>query len=157
VLEYIEAAEILKEKAQFIYVGDIDKGNKNAFLPDWKSVKWLGFQKNIKEIIALSDIVVLPSYREGVPRTLLEAGSMGKPLIATKVAGCKEVVKNNFNGFLVPAKNSIELAKAIEKLLNSRQLIELFGKNSREYVKRNFDIKIIVSKYIELYESVLNS
>jgi len=157
VLEYIEAAEILKEQGQFIYVGDIDKGNKNAFLPDWKSVKWLGFQKNIKEIIALSDIVVLPSYREGVPRTLLEAGSMGKPLVATDVTGCREVVKNNFNGFLVRAKNPIELAKAIEKLITNKQLRELFGKNSREYIKKNFDIKIVVSKYIELYNSVLNS
>ena len=157
VLEYIEAAEILKEKAQFVYVGDVDKGNKNAFLPDWKSVKWLGFQKNIKEIIAMSDIVTLPSYREGVPRTLLEAGSMGKPLVTTDVTGCREVVKNNFNGFLVPARNPIELAKAIEKLINNKQLREQFGKNSREYIKKNFDIKIVVSKYLELYNFVLTS
>ncbi len=154
VIEYIEAASDLKNIAEFIYVGDIDKGNKNSFKPDFKNVRFLGFRNNIKDFIAIADIVVLPSYREGTPRTLLEAGAMGKPLITTDAPGCREVVKEGFNGYLVPIKNSKELANKIKILIEDKTLRDKFGKNSREYIKKEFDIKIVVKKYLEIYEDL---
>ncbi len=153
--EFIKAAEILKDKATFLYVGDIDRGNKNAFSPDWRNVKYLGFRRDIKELISVCDIFVLPSYREGVPRTLLEAASMGKPIVTTDTPGCREVVDDGFNGFLVPLKNSIILAEKIERLIKDDKLRERFGYNSREKALKEFDIEIVVNKYIKVYEEIL--
>ncbi len=153
--EFIKAAEILKDKALFLYAGDIDKGNKNAFSPDWKNVKYLGFRKDIKDLISICDIFVLPSYREGVPRTLLEAASMGKAIVTTDTPGCREVVEDGFNGFLVSPKDSMTLASKIEKLIKNNKLRERFGYNSREKALKEFDVKIVVNKYIKVYEEIL--
>ncbi len=156
VLEYIKVAESLKNKANFLYAGEIDEGNKNALIPDWKNVKYLGFRDDIKDLISIADIVVLPSYREGTPRTLLEAGAMAKPLITTAAPGCREVVKDGFNGFLVPVKDSKKLTEKIKILIENKELREKFGQNSIEFIKKEFDVKIIVSKYIKIYKEILN-
>jgi len=156
VQEFINAAEILKDKAEFWYVGNIDRGNKNTFEPDWKNVKYLGFRKDIKQLIGQCDIFVLPSYREGVPRTLLEAASMSKPIVTTDVTGCKEVVDDGVNGFLVPVRDHKELARKIEILIDNENLREEFGKKSRIKAVREFDVKAVVEKYLEVYEKVLN-
>jgi len=153
--EYIKASEILKSKAEFLYVGNIDKGNKNAFNPKWKNVKYLGFRSDVKELIKKADIIVLPSYREGVPRTLLEAASMGKPIVTTNAPGCREVVEDGINGFLVPVKDYKSLAKKIEVLIDNPALREEFGKNSRVKAVKEFDIKAVVDKYLKVYEEVL--
>ncbi len=153
--EYIKAAELLKNKAEFWYVGDIDKGNKNAFFPDWKNVKYLGFRKDIKKLISICDIFVLPSFREGVPRTLLEAAAMGKAIVTTDAVGCREVVDDGVNGFLVPVRDSKTLAKKIEILLDNEDLREKFGKNSREKIVREFDIEKVVKEYLKIYEELL--
>ena len=155
--EFIKAAEILKEKAEFWYVGEIDKGNKNAFNPDWKNVKYLGFRRDIKNLIEKCDIFVLPSYREGVPRTLLEAASMAKPIITTYAVGCREVVDDGVNGFLVPISDYKSLAKKIEILIDDKDLREKMGKNSRKKAVSEFDIKVVVSKYLEVYREILGS
>ncbi len=155
VKEYINAAEILKNKTEFWYAGYIDKGNKNAFLPEWKNVKFLGLRDDIKELISKSDIVVLPSYREGVPRTLLEATSMSKAIVTTNAPGCKEVVEDGVNGFLVPIKDYKSLAEKIEVLIDNKELREKFGKNSRIKAVNEFDIKVVVDKYLKVYEEIL--
>lgn len=154
VLEFIDAAEILKEEAQFVYAGEIDEGNKNAFKPDFRNVKFLGFVKDVKRLISIADVVVLPSYREGIPKTLLEAAAMAKPLIATDVAGCREVVKNGYNGFLVPPKDAKALAEKIKILIDNEKIRNMFGKNGRDYVKQEFDIRVVVERYLELYDAV---
>lgn len=156
VKEYIEAASRLKKKALFLYVGDVDRGNKNAFLPDWKNVRYLGFKRDIKELISICDIFVLPSYREGVPRTLLEASSMAKPIVTTNAVGCREVVEDGVNGFLVPVKDSLSLAKKIEELIEKKDLRERFGKAAREKAKKDFDVNIVVDRYLQIYSEVLN-
>jgi len=156
VQEYINAAEILKDKANFLYAGDIDRGNKNAFIPKWKYVKYLGFREDIKELISICDIFVLPSYREGVPRTLLEAAAMAKPIITTDTAGCREVVDNGRNGFLVPIKNVENLVKKIEFLIHNKNLSKEFGINSRKKIEIEFDVKIVVQKYLEVYNELTN-
>jgi len=153
--EFIKAANLLKDKAEFWYVGDIDKGNKNAFNPKWGNVKYLGFRSDIKELIEKCDIFVLPSfYGEGVPRTLLEATSMQKPIVTTDNVGCREVVEDGKNGFLVPIKDYKTLAKKIEVLIDNPKLREEFGKYGRIKTKKEFDIKVVVNKYIEVYEGL---
>jgi len=155
--EYIKAAEILKDKANFLYVGEIDRGNKNAFLPDWKNVIYLGFRKDIKELISISDIFVLPSYYgEGVPRTLLEAGALQKAIVTTFNRGCKDVVNDNINGFLVPIKDYKALAERIEILIENKDLREEFGKKIREKIIKEFSVKKVVNEYLKVYEEILS-
>ncbi len=154
--EFIKAAELLKDKAYFLYAGDIDRGNKNAFIPDWKNVRYLGFRKDIKELLSICDIFVLPSYREGIPRTLLEAASMGKPIVTTDTVGCKEVVDDGVSGFLVPIKDSNALAEKIEFLIINPEVRVEFGKKGREKVLREFDVKIVVEQYLRLYDEILD-
>ncbi len=155
VQEYIKAAEILKDRANFLYAGDIDRGNKNSFMPDWKNVKYLGFRTDMKELISICDVFVLPSYREGIPRTLLEAASMAKPIVTTNSVGCREIVQDGKNGFLVPIKDHISLAKKINTLINNVELRKQFGISGREKVLKEFDIKIIVNEYIKVYEEII--
>jgi len=157
--EFYEAAKLLKDKdIKFILVGDIDKGNPTSadesFLKG-KNVEWLGHRDDIKELIASCDIFVLPSYREGVPRTLLEAASMGKPIVTTDTVGCREVVKEGYNGFLVPVRDSRILAEKIDILIKDRDLRERFGKNSRDLAIKQFDVKIVVKKYLKIYEKLM--
>ncbi len=160
--EFVKSAEILKPKypnLEFLLVGPIDKENPSGIpakkIKEWENknlLRYLGERKEIKEILALSDIVVLPSYyKEGVPKILLEAGAMEKPLITTNVPGCKEVVKNNENGFLIEPKNSQQLAEKIEILINNKNLREKFGKKSREIVEKEFNVEKIVREIIESY------
>ena len=153
--EYYEAAKILKnENIEFIFIGDTDDGNISCasknFLKNG-NVKWLGHRNDIKDQIASCDIFVLPSYREGVPRTLLEASSMGKPIVTTNTVGCKEVVDDGINGFLVPIKDSKSLAERIKNLANNYELRENMGKASREKALNEFDVKVIVEQYLRLY------
>ena len=154
--EFIKAAELLKDKAYFLYAGDIDRGNKNAFIPDWKNVKYLGFRKDIKELLSICDIFVLPSYREGIPRTLLEAASIEKPIVTTDTVGCREVVDDGLNGFLVPIKDSKALAERIEFLIDNPKVRLEFGKKGREKVLKEFDVKIVVEQYFRLYKEILS-
>ncbi len=153
--EFYEAAEMLAaEDVAFVLVGDVDRGNPSsanvAFLKQ-NHVKWLGHRDDIVDLTAIADIYVLPSYREGVPRTLLEAASMGKPIVTTDTMGCREVVDDGINGFLVPVKNSQALASKIARLLADRSLREKMGAESRKKALREFEIEKIVDRYLELY------
>ncbi len=157
VREFYEAAERLKDSdTVFILVGDMDEGNHFSATKEFlrnSDVLWLGFREDIKELISICDIFVLPSYREGVPRTLLEAASMAKPIVTTDAVGCKEVVENGKNGFLVPVKDVEKLSKSIEKLLRDEDLRKKMGKYGREKAIREFDIKKIVKEYMDVYKS----
>ena len=158
--EYIKSATSLKDKhpqARFFLVGGRDKGNHFSIdetLLDNPNIEHLGEREDIKELIDLCHFFVLPSYREGVPRTLLEAASMGKAIVTTNVPGCKEAVKHNYNGYLVKARDSLALTKAIEALIVDKKLQTTMGANSRQWVQQ-FDIHPIVKKYISLYEKVM--
>jgi N,N'-diacetylbacillosaminyl-diphospho-undecaprenol alpha-1,3-N-acetylgalactosaminyltransferase len=119
-------------------------------------IKYLGERREIPEILYISDVVTLPSYyREGIPMVLLEAMCMEKPIVTTDWVGCKEVVEEGKNGFLVPVKDHVALASAIEKLINNEELRVRMGKYGREKVLREFDEKIIVNQTMKLYQEVL--
>ncbi|WP_300950164.1 glycosyltransferase family 4 protein, partial [Helicobacter rodentium] len=162
VREYYEAAEILKGKnCVFLYVGGVDLGNissmNEVFLKSSAEVIYLGQRKDIRSLMGACDLFVLPSYREGIPRTLLEAGSMAKPIITTDAVGCREVVENGKNGFLVPIGDSKQLAEKILQLSKDKDLREKFGKVSREKICAEFSTDSIVQSYLSLYDSVLSS
>jgi len=161
IAEYSKAADILnRDDVEFLLVGGVDDGNPSnasvSWLNEQKSINWLGERNDIKELIALSDIVVLPSYREGVPRTLLEAASMSKALVATDVPGCREVVEHEKNGLLVELKSSKSLSDAIGKLLNDEKLQDEYATASRKKAIEEFDVKKVVSSYSEIYSKLLN-
>lgn len=159
--EYYEACEILSRKyhnVKFLFVGDTDDGNLSCANKEFlksSQVHWLGHRNDILELTALSDIYVLPSYREGVPRTLLEAASMSKPIVTTNAIGCKEVVQDGYNGFLVELKNSVSLSKGIEKLILDENLRDKMGKNGRIKVLKEFDVNVVVKKYMDVYEEII--
>lgn len=163
VKEFIMASEVLAEKypnVVFILVAPLDRESPEAVPEEYlishksKNLKIIPtFRSDVKEIMALSDIIVLPSYyREGVPRTLLEALALSKPVVTTNNVGCKEVVEDGKNGFIVPIKDHIFLANALEKLILDKEIRQKFGMHSREKAKNEFSEKEIVGRIItELY------
>jgi len=161
VREYYEAATLLKsyKNVQFILVGDIDKGNPSSADKDFLNagdVLWLGHRDDILELTAMCDIYVLPSYREGVPRTLLEAASMAKPIVTTDTVGCREVVKDEYNGYLIPIKNSQKLVEKINLLLSNSSMRDVMGKNGRILALEEFTIDNVVEQYMSLYNKFLD-
>ncbi|MBW3517561.1 glycosyltransferase family 4 protein [Flavobacterium sp. NKUCC04_CG] len=164
VRELKEASDILKEtyrhQIQFVLAGLADEENKAGvsaqYLNDWQDgsyVKWVGYQQNMVSIYNDSHIVVLPSYREGMPKTLIEACAVGKAIITTDAVGCRECVDEGVNGYKVPVYSVNELAKAIEKLVKDKDCIIQMGKASREKAEREFDVKDVIEKHLEIYDN----
>jgi N,N'-diacetylbacillosaminyl-diphospho-undecaprenol alpha-1,3-N-acetylgalactosaminyltransferase len=162
VKEYYDAANALTQNynnLKFLLVGDTDEGNISCADTTYLNsgcVTWLGHRNDIFELTALSDIYVLPSYREGVPRTLLEAASMAKPIVTTDTVGCREVVEDSVNGFLVPIKDSLALQSKIEILINNKDLRRSMGEKGRIKALKEFDIHIVLKHYVTLYQKFLS-
>lgn len=158
--EYARAAEIVREKhpeAVCLLVGGTDRGNPSSAPEEWlntQAFRWLGHRSDVKELMALSDVVVLPSYREGVPRTLLEASAMGKPMVATDAIGCREVVTHDLNGFLVPLYAGDALGEAVCRLLDDPSLRKRLGTAARKRAVEEFDVKIVIRQYLAAYREL---
>ncbi len=166
VKELREASDILKEKyynsIQFILSGLADEENKAgvpaSYLKDWEEgdfVKWIGYQENMLKVYQNSHVVVLPSYREGMPKTLIEACAIGRAIVTTDAIGCNECVDEGINGFKVPVYNSKELANALEKLITNRDLIKKMGHNSRMKAENEFDVKNVINIHLKTYNKLL--
>lgn len=161
VVEFVTAAEILKERgveARFALVGDADADNHAAVpvgdLEKWVEsgiIEWWGRKEDMPEVLAKSHIVCLPSYREGLPKALLEAASSGRPIVTTDTIGCREVVRDGENGFLVPLYSTKELADALQKLIEDPVLRLRMGKCGREMVLEEFTIEKVVSETLAVY------
>ncbi|MFA0961889.1 glycosyltransferase family 4 protein [Roseivirga sp. BDSF3-8] len=163
VLEYVEAAKKLRAKglkARFQLLGAKDPKHKRGIsteqIDQWIAegdIEYLGTSKDVRENINKSDCVVLPSYREGTPRTLLEAASLCKPIVATDVPGCTNVVTDNVNGFLCKAKDAHDLASKMEMMLKAEtEQISEMGENGRRIVEERFDERIVIEKYLAAVE-----
>lgn len=164
--EYIGAAILLeptwKHRVVFRLLGDIDENNPSSLtreevdtvLKD-RYIVWDGFSKDVRPNIIASDIVCLPSYREGLPKALIEAMAIGRPIVTTDVPGCRECVDNGINGLLVPAMDSVKLADAIEKILMDKSLRIQMGKASREKMLRELSLDKVLSKTIAFYHNCL--
>jgi len=159
--EFYEAASIITNKqkdVEFILIGGIDEGNHTNINKDFLlqgNVRWLDHRDDVIDIMAISDICVLPSYREGLPVTLLEACAMSKPIVATNTYGCRDVVTDAVNGFLVPIKDAQLLSEKIETLLRDKSLRMSMGAQGRELAVSEFDINIVNNKYMQYYDSFL--
>ncbi|MBI5418335.1 glycosyltransferase family 4 protein [Candidatus Poribacteria bacterium] len=163
--EFVNAATILKKcgvNAKFVLVGDNDLENPSCIpekqLKAWdnnKIVEWHGHSDDMPSIFAKAAIVCLPSYREGLPKVLLEAASCGKPIIAADVPGCREIVMHGENGLLVPVRNEQKLADAIKYLLDNPSVRKKMGEKSRQIVVENFSVEKVINSTLNLYQELL--
>lgn len=164
--EFVEAAKRLKEegkRVRFIMVGGRDEGNPYSLkeeelekLRRESVVEIYGFRDDVRELIALSDVFVLPSYREGLSRSVLEAQAMEKPVIATNVTGLKEIVEDGVTGILVEPKDSHSLFLAMKKFLENPELRKEMGRRGRARVKERFSVERIIKEHLELYRMLLS-
>jgi len=160
--EFVEAARWVKckfPKTCFQLLGGRDERNPTVVpqldLDRWQAegvVSWLGEVPDVRAIVGRADVVVLPSYREGTPRALLEAAAMGKPLITTDTVGCREVVDDGLTGLLVPVKDAAALAQAMVKLSQNPDMRERMGKAGREKMQREFDERLVIEKILQAYQ-----
>ena len=132
--EFIEAASMIRKEglnARFVLVGEPDPGNPDSIpvnqLKEWDlldNVEWWGWQNDMVEVFQKSTVVCLPSYYgEGLPKSLIEGGACGRPLVATDIPGCRDVIREGINGFLVPKRNGVKLAAAIDKIIKNKELV----------------------------------
>ncbi|MFK2823425.1 glycosyltransferase family 4 protein [Arcobacter sp. YIC-80] len=162
VLEYVEAAKIIKQKLpkiEFELYGDIDIHNPasltNNDIEKIKKdgcIKVYGFRSNISKVFSDSNIVVLPSYREGLPKVLIEAAASGRAVVTTDVTGCRDAIESNITGLLCNLKDSKSLAESIEKLIVDNKLRNSMGKAGRKLAIKEFDINKVIEKHFDIYE-----
>jgi len=163
--EFVEAAKIIKSKsiaARFILVGSQDIHNpENIELEviekwvDKELIEYWGFSDDMPKIMSEASIVCLPSYREGLPKVLIEAASCAKPIVTTNVPGCKEVVSHGLNGYLVKVRESRDLAIRLEELIIDKNLRHSMGQEGRKIVLNRFAENLITNKTRKVWEEVL--
>lgn len=163
VMELSKASQLLKEKyktkIKFVLSGLADTENKagvtEEFLKEWEEegyVSWIGYQKDMINVYKNSHIVVLPSYREGMPKSLIEACAIGRPIVTTNAIGCRDCVEEGKNGYKVPIKSVEELAYAIEKLILSKEDRIRMGNYSRNKAEKEFSQEAVVNRHLEIYD-----
>jgi glycosyltransferase involved in cell wall biosynthesis len=166
VLEFAAAARRVQQVEPgiaFLLVGQADVESLDALSADElrqlrESVIWAGWRGDVKDILALSDVFVLPSfYREGIPRVLIEAAATGLPLIAVDGPGSREVVEDGVNGVLVPPRDSAAIAEAVLRLARAPELRVRLGERSRERAVSRFDLAVVAEETRSLYEALLKA
>lgn len=161
-----EAAERLRkkygEKAEFLLIGGLDdhpgaitKEQLDAVC-DGKYIQWLGYRTDVKELLQSSNIVAFPSYyMEGLPKSLIEADAIGRPVITCNSVGCKETVIDGYNGYLIPTNDVDALVDKLDILLGDAKLRQEMGKNSRKYAEENFSIDVVIERHLKIYEELV--
>lgn len=162
VREFLQAAEHLSGRARFVLIGEPDPGNLDSL--SWEDIEKHvqrgvvlapGWQQDVASWLAITDIFVLPSYREGTPVAVLEAMAMGLPVVATDVPGCREAVIPGETGYLVPPRDADGLMRAIEQLIEDPDLRRQMGQAGRKRAVERFAVERIVEQYLNLYEELL--
>lgn len=163
--EFVEAAKKLKAEgteARFALVGAPDLENpasvKESQLLDWHQrgdVEWWGRMEDMPSVYAQSHVVCLPSYREGLPKSLIEAMACGRAVVATEAPGCREVIRNGENGLLIPVRDAEKLASALRQLISNPELRRYMGKRGREIAVAEFSIDRVISETLAIYRDVL--
>jgi glycosyltransferase involved in cell wall biosynthesis len=164
--EFVDAARMLRSegvRARFLLVGEPDPCNKASVpreqLQSWADegvIEWLGQHHDIPGLLADTHIVCLPSYREGLPKSLLEAASCGRPIVTTDAPGCREIVRNGQNGILVPVRDARSLSMALAQLISSPEVRVRMGGRGRALAEKEFSSEIIIKNTIDLYRHVLS-
>lgn len=165
VAEYVEAARILRAEGRtirFLLAGDPDPGNPAAIPAEtargWAReglIEWLGHVDDMPGLFRGADVVVLPSYREGLPKSLIEAAACARPLITTDAPGCREVVEDGVEGFVVPVRQAQPLARAIARLDDDPELARRFGAAARAKALAAFDQEIVLDRTLAVYRELL--
>jgi glycosyltransferase involved in cell wall biosynthesis len=165
VREFVEAASILRAQgvdARFALVGDSDAENPAAIAPSvlesWRRsgvIEWWGHRTDMHEVFGESHIVCLPSYREGLPKALIEAAACGRPIVTTDAPGCREIVHHGDNGLLVPVRDSHALAEALRKLIESPPTRRHMGALGRTLAENGFAVEQVVQQTLDLYSELL--
>ena len=162
----IEAAKILekdyKDKIQFLLCGGLDT-NPNGITKkmledrcDGDYIQWLGHRKDVLELLKQSHIMAFPSwYREGLPKSVIEAEAIGRPVVTTDSVGCRDTVVDGENGFIIPVKDSVALAGSLKKLIDDPSLRLDMGKKARAFAVERFDIEDVVRVHLDVYNSIL--
>ncbi|MCH8999348.1 MAG: glycosyltransferase family 4 protein [Proteobacteria bacterium] len=163
--ELVEAARLLRRREvplRVVLVGPPDPDNPASIperqLRDWDAsgdIAWWGERSDIAEIWAQGQIAVLPSHREGLPKSLLEAAACGRPMVAADVSGCREIVKDGVTGLLVPPGDAGGLADALERLARDPDLRRRLGAAARDLVEREFSEEAVVAQTLALYRSLV--
>lgn len=162
----IDAAKKLeaeyKGKVQFLLCGGLDtnpSGITKEMLEsrcDGEYIQWLGHRKDVLELLKQSHIMAFPSwYREGLPKSVIEAEAIGRPVVTTDSVGCRDTVVDGKNGYMIPIKDSDALAMALKKLIDNPELRQTMGKNAREFAVNRFDIKDVVKVHMDVYDNIL--
>lgn len=162
--EFVEAARLLTEagvRGRFVLVGDPDPANPGSVpestLRSWQrlhGVEWWGRRDDIPAVLQVGHIACLPSYREGMPKSLLEAAACGLPIVTTDAPGCREVVTNGVNGLLVPVRDAVALADALGRLIGDEALRHRMGKQSRLRAEREFGLDTVIAQTLAVYHEV---
>lgn len=166
IVDFVEMAARCRERSsralRFLVAGEPDPGNPASVPPEqleqWKGagiVEFLGHVENMVELLSAADIVVLPSRAEGAPRSLIEAAASGIPLVATDVPGCREVVVDQRNGFLVPLHDIEALAGAVLRLVGDDALRRSMGEAGRQFVLEHLDERIVFERTVDVYRKLL--
>ncbi len=163
--EFVAAAHTLKNrgvKARFALVGGVDPNNPESVpvrrLADWargRDIEWWGNRQDMAQVYSQANIICLPSYREGLPKVLLEAAASGRAIVTTDVPGCREVVIEGENGLLVPARESGPLAEALQQLIQQPELRQAMGEKSRGFAEAEFSIERVVEQHMSIYRQAL--
>lgn len=164
--DFVSAAQLLKKKkiqARFCIAGDLDENNPSGLnlydlnkLKEEDSVEILGYQKDIPTLFAGSHIICLPSYREGLPKTLIEAAAASRAVVTTDVPGCRDAIIPNKTGLLVPVKDPQKLASALQWLIEHPQERIAMGKEGRKFAEKKFPIEKIVENHLDIYQDLLS-
>lgn len=164
-IEFCDAATELKKSGftgKFVLVGDIDLENPNSitqselnsYVSSGALEHW-GFSSNVSETISKSHIMVLPSYREGLPKSLIEAAACGRVVITTDVPGCRDAITPNVTGILIPIKSSAAIVSAVLDLCDKEEKRKTMGKCGRELAETHFDISDVITTHLNLYKGAL--
>ena len=161
-----EAAEKLRskhqDKVEFLLVGGIDDHpgaitkEQLDSVCDGSYIQWLGYRTDVKELLQSSHIVAFPSYyMEGLPKSLIEADAIGRPIITCNSVGCKETVIDGYNGYLIPTKDVDALVEKLDILLSNDKLRQEMGRNSRAYAEANFSIDVVIERHLNIYNELI--
>lgn len=161
-----EAAERLRPKygntVEFLLVGGLDDHpgaitkDQLDSVCDGSYIQWLGYRTDVKELLQSSHIVAFPSYyMEGLPKSLIEADAIGRPVITCNSVGCKETVIDGYNGYLIPTKNVDTLVEKLDLLLSDSSLRQEMGRNSRKYAEEYFSIDVVIQRHLSIYNELI--
>ncbi len=163
--EFVAAARQLRQagvEARFALVGDSDVGNPTAIpladLQAWQdegAVEWWGFRDDMPEVLAQAHIVCLPSYREGLPKSLIEAAACARPIVTCDVPGCREIGRDGENALLVPARDAEALVTALRRLIDDPGLRRRLGARGREIAEAEFSLERVVGQTLAVYATLL--